>query len=396
MEQQKTTQYKFKDAGQIFLSAILMPQIVSLIFILTLSSIAASFQIEYTIVLDHIVVQIVSLFIIQIGFLAIFFLHAKIKNIDFIKATRFTKKISIKEGIILAVIAVVSLFLFSPLINFIDYLISLTGYSASGELPIDLTTLGGFVVGILSLAVAPAICEELIFRGIIYSGLEHKLGYKKAIVMSALLFALMHTSIQQTAYQIIIGLMLGYAFYLTGSLLAPIILHFSNNFIIVVLNAVLSQDTTVVEETVKPFSTVDEYVTLFYMTAIGVLVVWQLFELLKHTAQKKVVIKPNNEQLIEENAEILVNENNETSNNANLTKNIDAFNTTCMVENIETIEMVEQQENVSPENIALQEFMLEQTKQIEQKEQKAARKLLTIGIIMGILFWLFDFIFYLS
>ena len=167
----------------------------------------------------------------------------------------------------------------SPLISLIDYLISLTGYSASNELSVDLTTAGGLLIGVLALAIFPAIMEELIFRGVIFNGLK-KFGYKKAIVISALLFALIHMSIQQTVYQIIIGLFLAYALYITGSLLASITMHFVNNFCILLITyyaLINGLDTT----TTATFSTVSDYTHVIIYTAIGAFVIWKLFGLLK-------------------------------------------------------------------------------------------------------------------
>ena len=46
------------------------------------------------------------------------------------------------------------------------------------------------------VAVLPAIGEEFLHRGIVLQGIKH-MGFKKAIVLSSLLFGLVHFNIQQ-------------------------------------------------------------------------------------------------------------------------------------------------------------------------------------------------------
>jgi membrane protease YdiL (CAAX protease family) len=54
-------------------------------------------------------------------------------------------------------------------------------------------------------------------------------GKTSAIVISAALFALMHTNIEQLLYTFVAGLFFGWIYMETGSLKAPILLHFVNN-----------------------------------------------------------------------------------------------------------------------------------------------------------------------
>ena len=71
---------------------------------------------------------------------------------------------------------------------------------------------------ILLLAVLPAVCEELAFRGFILSGFRH-LGHKwRAIVYSALFFGLTHSVLQQSMVACVLGLVLGYLAVQSGSL----------------------------------------------------------------------------------------------------------------------------------------------------------------------------------
>ena len=82
---------------------------------------------------------------------------------------------------------------------------------------------------LLVMAVLPAICEELAFRGFILSGLK-TLGSKwRAIIISSLFFGLAHFAVQQSLMAGIFGLVLGYLAVQTGSLLPCMIFHMVHN-----------------------------------------------------------------------------------------------------------------------------------------------------------------------
>jgi sodium transport system permease protein len=81
----------------------------------------------------------------------------------------------------------------------------------------------------LLLAVLPAICEELAFRGFILSGLRH-LGSKRwAIGLSAVFFGMAHGIIQQSLSATVLGLVIGYVAVQTGSLVPGMLFHVTYN-----------------------------------------------------------------------------------------------------------------------------------------------------------------------
>jgi len=82
---------------------------------------------------------------------------------------------------------------------------------------------------ILTLAVVPAICEELAFRGFIFAGLLQQRGTLRAIIVSALFFGLSHGVLQQTIGATLMGLILGVVAWRTGGVLGCIVLHMTHN-----------------------------------------------------------------------------------------------------------------------------------------------------------------------
>lgn len=79
------------------------------------------------------------------------------------------------------------------------------------------------------LAVAPAICEELAFRGFILSGLRH-MGHKwAAIILSSVFFGAAHGILQQSLTACVVGVVLGFLAVQTGSLLPSVCFHLTYN-----------------------------------------------------------------------------------------------------------------------------------------------------------------------
>lgn len=78
---------------------------------------------------------------------------------------------------------------------------------------------------LLLMAVLPAVCEEVAFRGFVLSGLRH-VGHKWwAIGLSAFAFGLVHSILQQQIGAAVVGLVLGYLAIQTGSLLLCMLFH---------------------------------------------------------------------------------------------------------------------------------------------------------------------------
>ncbi|MCH5376581.1 MAG: ABC transporter permease subunit [Planctomycetes bacterium] len=95
---------------------------------------------------------------------------------------------------------------------------------------------------LLVIALAPAICEELAFRGFVLSGLRHLGSTTAAIVISSLFFGVTHGMLQQSLSAIALGIVLGFIAVRTGSLLPCIAFHFTHNGLSVMVSR-LSADT---------------------------------------------------------------------------------------------------------------------------------------------------------
>ena len=93
---------------------------------------------------------------------------------------------------------------------------------------------GGLLRTIIIIAVLPGICEEILFRGFIINGFK-KRGFLSSIVITALLFGIIHLELFKLIPVIIIGIWLGYLVLRTNSLFVPIIAHIINNTLAVLV-----------------------------------------------------------------------------------------------------------------------------------------------------------------
>jgi membrane protease YdiL (CAAX protease family) len=89
------------------------------------------------------------------------------------------------------------------------------------------------------IAVQPAIFEELTFRGVVLDGLRGSLSTREAVVVSAILFTILHCQVFGVAHLLAIGLTLGWLRVRTGSLLPGMVVHFGHNALCVLYGRLL-------------------------------------------------------------------------------------------------------------------------------------------------------------
>lgn len=92
--------------------------------------------------------------------------------------------------------------------------------------------------GYFTLAVLAPWAEEVVFRGAILRKLleifSHQMHWV-AIVISAIIFGAVHMNMAQGVNAFVLGLLLGWMFYRTGSIFPGIVLHWANNTIAYIL-----------------------------------------------------------------------------------------------------------------------------------------------------------------
>lgn len=96
---------------------------------------------------------------------------------------------------------------------------------------------GGLVMNIIILAVIPAVGEELLFRGVIQQIIQKWTGKGiLAVILTALIFSTLHLQFYGFLPRLILGIVFGLLFLWGKSVLIPVIAHFLNNLIPVVVS----------------------------------------------------------------------------------------------------------------------------------------------------------------
>lgn len=109
-------------------------------------------------------------------------------------------------------------------------LISLFPTSADNVVTTFSTIMDGNIVGVFFvIAVTPAVCEEMLFRGLIYHSMKERYRASVAIAIVAVLFGVYHMSLVKFIPTGLLGLVLCYVVHKTGSIYPSMMMHFINN-----------------------------------------------------------------------------------------------------------------------------------------------------------------------
>lgn len=93
----------------------------------------------------------------------------------------------------------------------------------------EFSSLGRFLVGVIVIAVVPAVAEELFFRGVVQRNLVQWFSPHVGIWLGAALFSAIHFQFFGFFPRFLLGLVLGYLYHWSGNLLVPMALHFTQN-----------------------------------------------------------------------------------------------------------------------------------------------------------------------
>ena len=166
------------------------------------------------------------------------------------EAYSLNRKPSIKM-VILAILLIVA---FSPGINLLSYLNEQIGLpefmkgieqyfkdlealaATLTEQMLKMNSTGDLLVNLFVMAVVPAFCEELYFRGTLQNIFSENRNKHAAIWIVAIIFSLIHFQMYGFIPRMILGALLGYLLVWSGSLWVPVIAHFTNNALAVLVS----------------------------------------------------------------------------------------------------------------------------------------------------------------
>lgn len=141
-----------------------------------------------------------------------------------------------------ALMTVLYTLLLEPLITVVNAVTTLFVNNTVADMSGQITGLPLWMM-LLGVAVYAPFAEELAFRGVIYQGYGKQENRWKALLLSSLLFGLMHMNLNQACYAFVMGVALALLTEATGSMLPAFITHFCINGLSTVLMFVMDSMT---------------------------------------------------------------------------------------------------------------------------------------------------------
>ena len=106
------------------------------------------------------------------------------------------------------------------------------------------------LMGVVACIGAP-LAEEVVFRGYIYTMVKRMAGLPLAVILSGLLFGAVHMNLVALLPLTVLGIILALSYEYTGSLWAPIAIHFCFNAATVAVQTLLKFNPEWIEEIEK-------------------------------------------------------------------------------------------------------------------------------------------------
>lgn len=247
---------KIASVNRVFLATVLISlgatTVISLVFTL-IANIIAKDEAHYDSLVDKFLKVfnndlfsiILSQILLFIPVLIFIVMHRK----------RFVKNIRLKalkpSTTILLVIFTVTI---TPVMSFINSISLLFSDNVIGGTITGITEKSPMVVGVLAVALFPAVCEEVAYRGVFYSEYS-RISPKKAILLSGLMFGMLHMNINQFMYAAAMGMVFALVVEATDSIFSTMLIHFaSNGFSVLAMYALSGMESsgeTTTEQTIS-------------------------------------------------------------------------------------------------------------------------------------------------
>ncbi|MFV0363949.1 MAG: lysostaphin resistance A-like protein [Suipraeoptans sp.] len=177
-----------------------------------------------------------SLFAIGIGSFILIFIFIRMyqKDKNSIPATEVREKNGSVKYLILVGISICVHYVLNNLIFVSEIDKSTESYTQIQELFYS-PSIG---VQLVVLVLITPICEELVYRGLVYRRLRERSGFIRAGILSSLIFSFVHGNIVQMIYAFCVGMLFAYLCEKFNTVIAPIIAHALMNLMSIVLTDV--------------------------------------------------------------------------------------------------------------------------------------------------------------
>lgn len=133
-----------------------------------------------------------------------------------------------KIKFVVIILLIILTFLLMPLLTFVNALSMLFFTNSISGTISDIASTTPFFISLTTIAFVPCILEESVYRGIFYNEYR-KVSVLKGIVLSGLLFGLLHMNFNQFLYAFLMGIIFALVIEATDSIVSTMIMHFAIN-----------------------------------------------------------------------------------------------------------------------------------------------------------------------
>ena len=205
---------------------------ISIIYFVAICLLATVFTLGYLGLIEN---EFLSAFLIQIvvmfGIPLLMYTLISSKNIKKTFTDTGFKKINTSMILITILLGFVLYFLNGFIADLFAAIISLFGYEKITSPTIVPLNYEFLLKELLLTCILPAICEEFLHRGIVLFAGKKVKSPRFCLILSSILFGLVHLNINQFFYAAILGFLIGYVGLVSGSIFPCMIIHFMNNFL---------------------------------------------------------------------------------------------------------------------------------------------------------------------
>ncbi len=221
--------YNIKDGSKVFLLALFLPQVISILLVTILSCFFTAEQLQ-----NSNAYIVAMMLVTQFSFFLIFVFYNKYRSIDCVKECGLKTKVSAKNVLLAILISFIAVAGFINFVGVFAKLVGLMGFKEGGR-SIPINTPAWLIVNVVITAIIPAFFEEIIFRGMIFNGLK-KCGLFVAVALSSVFFMIEHLSFYSFVYPLIMGVVFCLIYHKTKSIAYTMITHFCNNFLVILID----------------------------------------------------------------------------------------------------------------------------------------------------------------
>lgn len=237
---------------------------VNLAFLLTvIVYLAVSFCIELWQVATKSELAFPPLIIIsQLGLFAVPFLYA-VKKGNIRESLGF-HKISVGTGVLVVLLMIC----LEPVLTFINALSQCFVDAPTTEMITEQSKVYPFPVMFLLVAVLPAFCEEIVYRGVFFQTYRKEAVVPGAL-LSAFLFGVLHGNLNQFAYALFMGFVIALTVYVTKSIISGMLMHLTVNGVSTILLYALQNSETLQEEVTAAQEKTGQFTVIGVLTDYG-------------------------------------------------------------------------------------------------------------------------------